>query len=171
MRSAMRDRTIGSAIDEMSMKSIRRRIVMLAFAGSGIAMLGACGAPAEQPAPAGLNLSLTQATASGAYVVTLEPPTTPPPLNRIHAWTVIVKRASGEPVRGARIDVGGGMPQHGHGLPTRPRVIDGDANGTYRLQGMKFSMPGWWTITLKVRDAQRDDDVTFNVVLPPAAAS
>ncbi|NTZ87765.1 hypothetical protein FCJ61_33440 [Burkholderia metallica] len=27
------------------------------------------------------------------------------------------------------------------------------------------------TITLKVRDAQRDDDVTCNVVLPPAVAS
>ncbi|WP_244130406.1 FixH family protein [Burkholderia sp. BCC0044] len=144
---------------------------MLAFAGSCVVVLGACGAPAEQPVPAGLNLSLTQATASGAYVVTLEPPTTPPPLNRIHAWTVTVKRASGEPVHGARIDVSGGMPQHGHGLPTRPRVVDGDASGTYRLQGMKFSMPGWWTITLKVRGAQRDDDVTFNVVLPPVAAS
>ncbi|VWD61669.1 Auxin-binding protein [Burkholderia lata] len=144
---------------------------MLAFAGSGIALLGACGAPTEQPVPAGLNLSLTQSTTSGAYVVTLEPLTPPPPLNRIHAWTVTVKRASGEPVRGARIEVSGGMPQHGHGLPTRPRVVPGDGNGTYRLQGMKFSMPGWWTITLKVREADHDDDVTFNVVLPPAVAS
>ncbi|VWB23772.1 Auxin-binding protein [Burkholderia aenigmatica] len=134
-------------------------------------MLAACGAPTEQSVPAALNLSLTQATASGAYVVTLEPPTTPPPLNQMHVWTVKVNGASGEPVRGARIDVSGGMPQHGHGFPTRPRVVAGDGNGVYRLQGMKFSMPGWWTITLKVRDAQRDDDVTFNVVLPPAVAS
>ncbi|KWZ33077.1 Auxin-binding protein [Burkholderia anthina] len=171
MRSATRDRAAASGVVEMSMKSIRRRIVMLAFAGSCIAMLGACGAPAEQSVPAGLNLSLTRTTASGAYVVTLDPPTTPPPLNRIHVWTVSVSRASGEPVRGARIDVSGGMPQHGHGLPTRPRVVEIDGNGAYRLQGMKFSMPGWWTITLKVRDAQRDDDVTFNVVLPAAAAS
>lgn len=171
MRSATRDRTTGSCAIEMIAKSIRRRFVMLAFAGSCSAWLGACGAPTEQSVPAGLNLSLTQSTAAGAYVVTLEPPTTPPPLNRIHAWTVTVNRASGEPVRGARIDVSGGMPQHGHGLPTRPRVVPDDGNGVYRLQGMKFSMPGWWTITLKVREAQGGGDVTFNVVLPPAVAS
>ena len=44
----------------------------------------------------------------------------------------------------AAITVDGGMPQHGHGFPTRPRVTRDLDDGTYLLEGMKFSMTGWW---------------------------
>ncbi|UVS95463.1 Auxin-binding protein [Burkholderia glumae] len=172
MRFVMPERARHACVIEMNMKELRRQFIMRIAVLRGVAWLAGCGVSGDSRPPAGLNLALTQPTSGGTYVVTLVPPEPPAalPLNRIHAWRVALSRASGEPVSGARIDVAGGMPQHGHGLPTRPRVVSAGGGG-YRLEGMKFSMPGWWTITLKVRAAQGDDDVTFNVVLPPAAAS
>ena len=62
------------------------------------------------------------------------------------------------------------MPQHGHGLPTRPQVTRELADGTYLLEGMKFSMTGWWEIKLAIEATAGADKVTFNrVVADPVA--
>jgi hypothetical protein len=53
------------------------------------------------------------------------------PVDRLHAWTLHVAHADGSPVTGAAIAVDGDMPQHGHGLPTRPRVTRHLGNGDY----------------------------------------
>ena len=70
-------------------------------------------------------------------------------------------------VDGAAVTVDGGMPQHGHGLPTRPLVGREVAAGRYSMEGMKFSMPGWWEIKLAIEAAQGDDTVVFNTVVGP----
>ena len=70
------------------------------------------------------------------------------------------------PVAGAIVSVDGGMPQHHHGLPTQPRVTKDYGDGRYLIEGMKFSMSGWWEIKLKIDGAQGADNVTFNLVLP-----
>ena len=57
------------------------------------------------------------------------------------------------------------MPQHGHGLPTRPQVTRESIDGTYLLEGMKFSMSGWWEIKLAIQSAEGSDNVTFNTVV------
>jgi YtkA-like len=77
---------------------------------------------------------------------------------------------SGAPITGARISVGGGMPQHGHGLPTRPQVTRELSAGTYLVEGMKFSMTGWWEIKLAVQSAESADTVTFNTIVATPAA-
>ena len=41
---------------------------------------------------------------------------------RMQTVRVAIADAAGEPVDDATIGIDGGMPQHGHGLPTRPRV-------------------------------------------------
>ena len=46
--------------------------------------------------------------------------TEPPPIHEIHRWRIHVEDAEGRPVEGAWIRVGGGMPEHQHGLPTQP---------------------------------------------------
>jgi len=136
-----------------------------------IAFLLSCGLCAAygQQVPANLNLALTQQTGSGRYVVALEPPKPDVHLNQIQTWRITLRTASGQLVQGAMIDVSGGMPQHGHGLPTQPQVVEqrGDA-GHYLLEGLKFSMTGWWVIKLEVRSPIGTDAVTFNVVLPPS---
>jgi cytochrome c peroxidase len=119
--------------------------------------------------PPSLDLSLSHPTEQGRYVVTLQPPAEAPAINQIHSWRVKVAAPGGAAVTDARIDVGGGMPQHGHGLPTRPLVRTQVAEGTYLLEGMKFSMTGWWEIKLALQTPRGPDKVTFNVVVDDPA--
>jgi len=57
------------------------------------------------------------------------------------------------------------MPEHNHGLPTAPQVTAGLGEGRYRLEGVKFSMPGRWVLRIAVDGAQGKDEATFNLVL------
>lgn len=122
--------------------------------------LAACATP-----PSDLDLSLRHPSAQGRYVVQMEPPATQPAINQMHAWQIKLSSADGKPVTDARITVGGGMPQHGHGLPTRPQVTRQIADGTYVMEGMKFSMTGWWEIKLAIQAAEGADTVVFNTVV------
>jgi hypothetical protein len=78
---------------------------------------------------------------------------------------VNVVDASGNSVDEATIAIDGGMPQHGHGLPTRPRVTKALGNGTYQIDGVRFSMGGWWEFRLAITTAAGTDTVTFNLAL------
>jgi hypothetical protein len=128
--------------------------------------LGGCMTP-----PPSLDLALEHTTAQGRYLVALVPPQEVPGINQIHAWKIKVASADGMPVTAARIAVDGGMPQHGHGLPTQPLVRRQVAEGTYLLEGMKFSMTGWWEVKLALEAPQGPDKVTFNVVVTDPAAA
>ncbi len=142
------------------------RIVASSLSFVALALTVACAAP-----PADLDLSLKRPTADGKFVVALQPPATPAAINQIHSWQIRLTTPAGLPVTHARIAVDGGMPQHGHGLPTRPQVTQEVADGTYLLEGMKFSMSGWWEIKLAIQSAEGSDKVTFNTVVgTPAAA-
>ena len=101
-------------------------------------------------------------------MVQMEPPAATPAINQIHAWQIKVSSPDGVPVRNARIAVDGGMPQHGHGLPTRPQVTREVADGTYLMEGMKFSMTGWWEIKLAIQAADGSDTAVFNTVVDPS---
>jgi hypothetical protein len=121
--------------------------------------------------PPDLDLSLTRPTVERKFVVALQPPATPAAINQIHAWQIKLSSPAGLPITHAQIAVDGGMPQHGHGLPTRPQVTRELADGTYLLEGMKFSMTGWWEIKLAIQSVAGSDKVTFNtVVATPAVA-
>jgi hypothetical protein len=125
-----------------------------------LAVLAGCAAP-----PKDLDLSLQHRSAQGRYMVQMEPPASVPALNQIHAWHIRLKTPDGAPVRAARILVDGGMPQHGHGLPTRPQVTREVAEGTYLMEGMKFSMTGWWEIKLAIQAGAGADTAVFNTVV------
>jgi hypothetical protein len=125
--------------------------------------LAACAAPRD------LDLSLRHPSAQGRYVVQMEPPAAVPAINQIHAWRIKLSSPDGSPIRHAQIAVDGGMPQHGHGLPTKPQVTRELADGTYLMEGMKFSMTGWWEIKLAIQAAEGADTVVFNTVIDPPA--
>jgi hypothetical protein len=133
-----------------------------------VAAIAGCSTP-----PANLDLSLDKPTAAGVYRVALVPPPQPPAINQLHSWRVKLATADGAPVTHARFAVDGGMPQHGHGLPTQPRVTRELEAGTYQLDGMKFSMTGWWELKLAIDAAGGPDKVTFNTVVdhPKAIAA
>jgi len=131
-----------------------------------VLLTAACAAP-----PADLDLALTHTTVEKKFVVTLEPPTTSAAINQIHSWRIQVASPTGVPITHARIAVDGGMPQHGHGLPTRPQATQELFDGTYLLEGMKFSMTGWWEIKLAIQSAEGSDTVTFNTVIAAPAVA
>jgi hypothetical protein len=131
--------------------------VLAALATLGI---GGCSTP-----PKDLDLSLVKQSAAGVYRVALVPPAQAPAINQMHSWTVKLATPDGMPVHGAKFAVDGGMPQHGHGLPTQPRVTRELADGMYQLDGMKFSMTGWWELKLDIQGPRGIDKVSFNTVV------
>jgi len=136
-----------------------------ASASLAVAALAAgCGTP-----PTNLDLSLEKNSAAGVYRVALVPPAQAPAINQMHSWKVKLATPDGAPVHGATFAVDGGMPQHGHGLPTQPRVTRELEDGTYMLDGMKFSMTGWWEVKLGIQGPQGADKVVFNTVVNTAS--
>jgi hypothetical protein len=114
--------------------------------------------------PADLDLRRSKLSDHGIYSAEIEPSTSPLAVRRMHSWTVVLHTASGEPVEEARLTVSGGMPQHGHGLPTKPAVSTQGA-GRYLIEGVKFSMGGWWILRLHIDGAAGSDNVTYNLSL------
>ena len=136
------------------------RLLTPALALAALAVTVGCMSP-----PKNLDLALTRSTVDNKYVVTLQPPPEPVAINQLHAWHVKLTSPAGVPVANARIKVDGGMPQHGHGLPTQPQVTRELPDGGYLIEGMKFSMTGWWEIKLAIQAPEGTDRVTFNTMV------
>jgi hypothetical protein len=115
--------------------------------------------------PAGLDQATTRPTDAGLYITMIEADQTPAPVGRLHTWTIRVTTPAGHPVEDAAITVDGDMPQHGHGLPTQPQVTRYLGEGRYLVEGMRFNMHGWWTLSFAISAERGADQVTFNLVL------
>jgi hypothetical protein len=113
----------------------------------------------------GPDLSRTKTSAAGLFVATLAPTDAAVRQGQMQSWTLTLKTPSGLPVENAAIDISGGMPQHNHGLPTSPQVTDYLGQGRYRIDGVKFTMSGWWQLRLSISSAAGSDTVVFNIVL------
>ena len=116
-------------------------------------------------APKGLDYSRTRPSEGGLYRATIRPQGDSIPQGRLQRWTLHLETASGAPVDSAAVAVDGGMPQHGHGLPTKPRVTRALGNGDHLVEGMKFNMGGWWVVKFRVDAMPGKDSVVFNVKL------
>ena len=131
--------------------------------GKGGAMKHGMSKKRERPSE--LDLASRRPTMKGAFTVEYRTDPSPPPMNRLHSWTLTVTDPAGGPVTGARISIDGDMPEHGHGLPTEPEVTGETAPGSYLVEGVKFSMPGWWEMTFHIKSGGREDMATFNLLL------
>ena len=152
-------------VTSMGTKFTRRHLLIAAPIAILLLGGGTLAARMMAPPPADLDLSMHKVTDKGLYVATLAPNATPIPVGAMHSWTVTVTTPSGVPARGVSIGIDGGMPQHGHGLPTAPKVTADLGNGAHRIDGMKFSMTGWWTLTVSIEGPAGADHATFNLVL------
>jgi len=115
------------------------------------------------PPPEDLDFSTMKMTANEAFHVTYQSIGGQIRINRIHSWELTIKDAAGEPVNDATVTVVGDMPEHGHGLPTEPEVSTMGVGGFYRIDGMKFTMPGWWVVTISIMINGVHDSVSFNL--------
>ena len=121
------------------------------------------GGEAHQPAATEFGFG-PRASAKEIYRVTLEP-AQELRLRRLQTVRVRVSDRNGSPIEGAAISVDGGMPQHGHGLPTQPRVTQSLGGGLYEIEGVRFSMGGWWVLKLGIDSPAGADTVVFNLSL------
>lgn len=147
----------------------RRRVGRWVLLGLVLALIAAALPMAMRmlrPAPPP-DVGTVKVTANGVYRVLLAPERTPVPLQRLHRWTVRVEPVGAAGAAGTppTVTVDGGMPQHGHGLPTQPRVTGRLSDGRLVIDGMRFSMPGWWELRLRVAGVAGSDSVTFNLTL------
>jgi hypothetical protein len=115
------------------------------------------------PPPKDLDYSTMRMTANNGFKVMYTTGGRKIRINRIHNWELTIKDANGQPVNNAKVTVVGDMPEHGHGLPTQPEISGVGADGLYRVDGMKFTMPGWWGITVSVMADGVHDTVSFNL--------
>lgn len=144
---------------------IRRRAILLTPL---LLAAGAAGAgnpfTRKQPPEAPGEYATERASSLGGYRVSYRTDG-PVPVGRLHAWTLHVARANGTPVTDATIAVDGDMPQHLHGLPTRPRVTRNLGNGDYLVEGVKFQMGGWWVMDFDISSAGQTERVRFHLQL------
>jgi hypothetical protein len=105
-----------------------------------------------------------RSSASRQFVATLQPDQPLRP-RRMQTVRVAITDANGGPVDNATIQIDGGMPQHGHELPTRPRVTRALGNGLYEIEGVRFNMGGWWEFKLAIDAPSGSDIVIFNLAL------
>jgi hypothetical protein len=115
--------------------------------------------------PANLDYSTTRVSDKNIFRVSYLSTENIIPVNKMHQWTLHVETVDGKPVENATIKVDGDMPQHGHGLPTSPRLTKYLGNGDYLIDGMKFQMGGWWLMDLTITADTQIDAVHFNMLL------
>jgi hypothetical protein len=141
----------------------RARTFLVSAAVVAVSLLQGCMLFSKPPAD--LDYSRTRTSEAGRYKATIKPDGDTIPKGKLQRWTLHLETANGAPVDACTITVDGGMPQHGHGLPTKPRVTRPLGNGDHLVEGMKFNMGGWWVVKFRVNAAAGSDSLVFNVKL------
>jgi len=118
-----------------------------------------------KPPQAAADYATERLSAQGAFRVSYRAQDGQVPVRQLHAWVLHVALPDGSPVADATVTVDGDMPEHRHGLPTRPRVTRYLGNGDYLVEGIKFQMGGWWVMDFDITVAGRTDKVRFNLDL------
>ncbi len=138
----------------------RYRLALLIIVAAAISGCMAMMAP-----PANLDYSRVRTSVNGRYHAAIKPDGDSIPKGKLQKWTLHLETASGSPIDDATVSVDGGMPQHGHGLPTKPLVTRHLGNGDHLVEGMKFNMGGWWVVKFRVNTTAGADSVVFNLKL------
>jgi hypothetical protein len=144
-------------------RSARTRAWLVAAAVVATSLLTGCMLFAKPPAD--LDYSRTRTSEAHRYRATIRPDGDSIPKGKLQRWTLHLETADGSAVDVCDVTVDGGMPQHGHGLPTKPRVTRHLGNGDHLVEGMKFNMGGWWVVKFRVAAEAGRDSVVFNVKL------
>ena len=135
-------------------------VALIAMAACGHMMMMS---GVEKPAASEFGFGPRQSP-TGLYAATLDP-MQEIRVRRMQTMRVVITDQDGEAIENADILIDGGMPQHGHGLPTQPRVTRYLGDGAYEVEGVKFNMGGWWEFKLAINTEAGEDTVTFNLEL------
>jgi hypothetical protein len=144
--------------------AIRRVLVACALA----LVPTACGNATAPEADADLGeRGITSLTEAGHYRVAMRPESEQVASGALHTWIVHVEQADGQLFAPTRLAVDGGMPQHGHGFQTLPRVTRSLGGGDFLVEGIKFHMPGDWIFRVEVVGPLGEDVARLDVLVDP----
>jgi YtkA-like len=146
--------------------AVKRAVVTVFLAAAALATtacghLAMMGLGVERPGTEAFGLG-PRVSEKQTYTATLQP-AQPLRVRRLQTVPVLITDAHGRPVERAVISVDGGMPEHGHGLPTQPRATRALGGGVYEIEGLRFNMGGWWELKLAIESPAGVDRVTFNL--------
>jgi len=152
-------------------RSRARRVALVAVIMAALVGTTACGSTmrllhgtgAKRPEATEFGLG-PRVSANRLYVATLET-ATELRTRRLQTVRLGIVDADGRAVEGAILAIDGGMPEHGHGLPTRPRMTRVLGAGAYEVEGVRFNMGGWWELKVTITSERGADIVTFNLSL------
>lgn len=96
---------------------------------------------------------------SGRYQLSYQSQVEPIVINQIHSWILHLETEEGQTVSAAEMTLKGGMPEHNHGLPTKPRISASEDEGYYLVEGIRFHMRGHWEIEIKIIQGTNIDTV------------
>jgi hypothetical protein len=132
----------------------------------------ACAAPTPETAEpalapkAGPELGARAISESGRLVGRLYPESGDRiEIGSFQSWVIELRDTRGAALTGAAIAIAGGMPGHGHGLPTDPRVTEELGGGRYRIEGMKLNMVGAWVFEAIVETRALRDRLRFDLAV------
>lgn len=139
-----------------------------------VALLLACGGADRPEAAERPAWGAARRTQSGKYLVAVRALAEPLPMGELFAMEATVTDPSGAPVPSAGVTIDARMPQHNHGMETKPvpREVVCDApgprgcphpDGVYVSDGFKFHMAGSWTVLVDVNGPVGLDSTSFVV--------
>ena len=102
---------------------------------------------------------------SGRYRLSYQSQVNPIVINQIHNWILQLETAEGLTVSGADITLEGGMPEHDHGLPTKPRITESQDENYYLVEGIRFHMRGHWELEIKIIQGTSTDTALISLDL------
>lgn len=89
----------------------------------------------------------------------------PEHVNRLHGFALSLATDDGMPVAGATIVVTGRRRYAPNPLPTSPKVSSGPDKGNYRIEGLRFHMPGEWQLHFAIDFGQIRDRASIDVMV------
>jgi cytochrome c peroxidase len=104
-----------------------------------------------------------QTSVNGRYRVSVRPGSRPVRMNEWQEWLIHIARRDGAPLSLREVALDGGMPAHGHGLPTAPTVAAAGPSGTFAARGVRFNMAGRWELRVLIADREGADAASFPV--------
>ena len=117
------------------------------------------------------NFSRKVPTENGAYLVTLRPQQNEFLIGKPQPWVASITDALGAPFTPRELYFDGGMPGHGHGLPSSPRFTRHLGGADFLLEGMTLNMPGDWRFVVTVGGDAGTDSAVFDMNIQPGPVS
>ncbi len=102
----------------------------------------------------------------GVYSVTFSTKEHAIPLRNMHSWYVTFKTKDGKEFIPGNLSISGGMPSHGHGLPSEPNFTRVLKDKSLLLEGVLFNMTGEWQLQVTLTGPSGLDTATleFSIV-------